>query len=87
MGLHEAWVGNGPGGCHDADAAVGFLHYDCEDEAWVDVVGGCDREDGGFQSGNFRGRVIGDGPVVFARFLHDGGVEGEAMGPDVSGNE
>lgn len=51
MGLHEAGVADRVGGegCWDADAAVGFLEDDGEDEAWVCGCGGGDGEDGGVQ--------------------------------------
>lgn len=52
MGLHEAWVADGVIRCRCSNAAVGFLHYDSEDEARVCVgfegddegcvVDGCD---------------------------------------------
>jgi hypothetical protein len=33
--LHEAWVSDAVVGGWGSDAAVGFLHHDCEDEAGV----------------------------------------------------
>lgn len=39
MGLHEAWVNDAVVGCWGANAAIGFLHYDSEDEASVNASG------------------------------------------------
>lgn len=48
--LHQAGVADSSvwgNGVVDADAALGFLHDDCEDEARVDTGGLSDRLDGG----------------------------------------
>lgn len=71
--LHHARVGDAVVGGRGADAAAGFLHYDCEDKAVVDegVVG--DFLDGGVDVRGFVFRVwllvvgfTGSGEHVFA---------------------
>lgn len=62
MRLHEARVADCIGGkCGgDADAAVGFLEEDGEDEARVCGCGGGDGEDGGVEGEGFGEGVGGD---------------------------
>ena len=64
MGLHEAGVadavGGGGKGGGDADAAVGFLEEEGEDEGGVGGCGGCDGDDGGVEGEGFGEGVGGD---------------------------
>lgn len=63
VGLHQAWVVVCPGGGDDSDTTFGFLHYDGEDEALVNVVCfGGDGFDGAFDAGNFVFGVVGEAP-------------------------
>ena len=77
MILHETGVSDGPGGRDDANTAVGFLHYDGEDEASVYAGRSSNLEDGRFDVGDFFGGVVGAPAVVGARLLHDGDIGGE----------
>jgi hypothetical protein len=67
MVLHQSGVAVAPVGRLHADAAFGFLHHDCEDQAWVDVCVIRDRLDHEADRRGFVGGVVGpDGPDVDA---------------------
>lgn len=62
MRLHESRVAERVEGCGDADAAVGFLEDNGEDETGVCVCGVGDCEGGGVDGVDFWEGVRGDVP-------------------------
>lgn len=71
MGLEEAWVCVGPGSGLHADAAIGLLHHDREDEGFVDTRGSRDVLDGRPDVGEFLLGVVDLAECVGAGLLHD----------------
>ena len=77
MRLHQAWVDDAVVGCLHADAAVGLLHHDCEDEALVDSRLGCYARDGSLDVVDLGRRVVLEAELSARSFHVDGaGLEG-----------
>jgi hypothetical protein len=74
--LHQTWVLHAVVGRRDADAALGFLHHDGEDEALINAGRLSNGLNGGLDVG---GLLVG--VVVLAELCARDGNDGHVVGP------